>query len=176
MGGCSLKASRSGSEAWERAESCQGAIRSVVGSMVEDQAEWDDLVSQAVKRLAQELEAHDPEVDDETCGRRIARDLCLRCLHHAAHQPPTVSLSDAEEEVPDAHRQRGWADIELGLRLEAALRSLSKKARAAVELHLLDGLTIDETAAALGMKPEAVRKSIQRAKEALREKFGEDVG
>jgi RNA polymerase sigma-70 factor (ECF subfamily) len=56
--------------------------------------------------------------------------------------------------------------------LQVALAALPSDQRTAIQLHLLDGKSLDETAAALGRTPEAVRGIVYRGKQALLASMG----
>ena len=163
-------------QAWSRAVSCETAIGSVVASLIHDSSEREDLALQALIRLAEHLRGHGPEVEAKTWACRIARDVCYRHLRRAGHEPETVPLSEIDGAAGSPGALRAWEDILRGERVRAALASLPAHIRTAFQLHWGEGLTVKETAAALRMKPQTLRISLERHMKALREKLGEDMG
>jgi RNA polymerase sigma-70 factor (ECF subfamily) len=56
--------------------------------------------------------------------------------------------------------------------LQVALAGLSAEQRTAIQMHLLEGKSLAETAAALGRTPDAVRGLVHRGKQALHDSMG----
>jgi RNA polymerase sigma-70 factor (ECF subfamily) len=56
--------------------------------------------------------------------------------------------------------------------LQVALAALPADQRRAIQLHLLEGKSLDETATALGRTPDAIRGLVHRGKQALQAAMG----
>jgi RNA polymerase sigma-70 factor (ECF subfamily) len=87
----------------------------------------------------------------------------------------------ADGELPETTATLGVARSEEGIerkqravRLRAALESLSAKQRAAVVLHDIDGLSIDEVAQIVGAAPVAVRSRLRDGRKMLARVLADD--
>jgi RNA polymerase sigma-70 factor (ECF subfamily) len=96
-------------------------------------------------------------------ARRVAIRIALRDRARAAR------LHAPAQEVPAAPVP--VADVDL----HAAIRSLPPQQRAAVVLHYLDGLPVEDVAKAIGCRPSTARVHLHRARHRLAELLGEDV-
>ncbi len=79
-----------------------------------------------------------------------------------------ISAELAELDDPVAGR---FPDVTM---LRSAFEGLTVAHRAVVVLHLHEGYTVDETAAALGVPRETVRSRLRVAREQLRHALGSD--
>ena len=77
---------------------------------------------------------------------------------------PIASIPDSPEHGPDARA----LDRELGEAVDAALSQLPPELRAAVILRDLEGLSTNEAAAAVGVRPAAFKSRLHRGRIALR--------
>ena len=80
-------------------------------------------------------------------------------------QDPIAAIADSPDHGPDARA----LDRELGEAVDAALARLPPDLRAAVILRDLDGLSTDEAAAAVGVRPAAFKSRLHRGRMAMRE-------
>jgi len=78
---------------------------------------------------------------------------------------PIAAIPDSPDRGPDARA----LDRELGEAVDAALARLPPDLRAAVILRDLDGLSTDEAAAAVGVRPAAFKSRLHRGRMAMRE-------
>ena len=81
----------------------------------------------------------------------------------------TVALDDAPEPVSPAD------DTALRLAVRSALDTLPPRARAVVVLRFWEDLTVDQTAAAMGVSPGTVKSQTSRAIAILRQRLGAAV-
>lgn len=114
-------------------------------------------------------------------------------LYGIAHHRACNTLRSRRREIviadpdPGAHRangtggagrgrERGGAGgIDAAIDLEAALAALPDEQRAALELVLLHGLSVEESARALGVAPGTIKSRVFRAKRALRDLLAPEV-
>ena len=99
----------------------------------------------------------------------VARNLHTSwCRHRALHED---RISELTPSWPAPYRGEtpfeATARSETERRLELALARLGLQDREVILLVGVEGLTPSETAAVLGLAPEAVRKRLQRARERL---------
>lgn len=93
----------------------------------------------------------------------IARYKLVDYLRRSGAPVRDVPLEDAAELL--AHDD--LAGVESGIDLEKLMRRISPKARQAIQLVKLDGLSVSEAAARSGMSEAAVKVSVHRGLKAL---------
>jgi RNA polymerase sigma-70 factor (ECF subfamily) len=97
---------------------------------------------------------------------RIATNLCLNQLRHDRRYPET-----SEEKI--LHRLADTDDLEersvSQIVLSRLFRSHPESSRTIAVLHYLDGLTLEETAAEVGMSVSGVRKRLRNLRGTLEE-------
>ena len=103
----------------------------------------------------------------------IAHHLLIDERRRAARRPRTAPLEAADERpTPDAADE---ALVSLGdERMRAVLAGLAPDQRDVVLLRIVADLSIEDTATALGKKPNAVKQLQHRAMKALRDRLGEE--
>ena len=91
-----------------------------------------------------------------------------------ASESVTGSLVDLVDRLPgDAPTASGlMAKDEAILAIQVAIASLPEEQREAVRLHVLEGNSLEETAAEMGRTTGAIRGLVQRAKQQLAEAMG----
>jgi RNA polymerase sigma factor (sigma-70 family) len=90
------------------------------------------------------------------------------------YQRGRVVLVELDEDVPDevfAQEGNPYADWETRHDLERALQELPPKARRIAHMRLVLGMEIEEIAAELGMKRNAVDQALHRVCNRLREVY-----
>jgi RNA polymerase sigma-70 factor (ECF subfamily) len=91
------------------------------------------------------------------------------CFDLRRRRPALVPVELADDLASSAiDPQQAASDGERRRALEMSLRILSEKERAAVVLRDLEGLSTEETAAALGSSPATVRSQISKARVKLK--------
>ena len=126
-------------------------------------ADRDDVVQEALIRAWQRWSTYDESRG--TPAAWLIGILADRCRRHRSRRPPVVvELVDLGTAPPAAH------DIDL----ERAIASLSRRQRAAVELHYFVGLDTATAAEVLGCAPGTVKATLHQARARLRELLGDD--
>ncbi len=106
----------------------------------------------------------------------IATHLCRRRLRSPAHRLASLDLlrevgTLREPEAPDPEPERVVEAAELAKALAFALARLPTGQRKAITLFYLRGLTMAETAAALGIEAGAVKARLHKGRLALRRRL-----
>jgi len=81
-------------------------------------------------------------------------------------EPPAPESDGPEQRLVDG---------ELSRRVWAALEELSEEHRAAVVMHHMEGMAVEEIAQALGVRPGTIMSRLSRAREALRHRLSRYV-
>ncbi len=84
---------------------------------------------------------------------------------------PRPEIPAAGAEGPEALLVAG----ELSRRVWSALEELSEEQRAAVVMHHMEGMPVEEIARAMGVRPGTIMSRLARAREALRKRLGRYV-
>ena len=115
-----------------------------------------------VLRRADQLDAHAPS----SLLYRIATNVCLNKLRSQRRRPevPNADLIERIAHLPDTEGQAGARS--LLARLFAGER---ESTRTIATLHLLDGMTLEETASEVGMSVSGVRKRLRGLRARLHE-------
>jgi RNA polymerase sigma-70 factor (ECF subfamily) len=156
------------------------AVYRLARRLTRDEAEAEDVVQETFLNAFKGIDRFDGRSALSTWLYRIAHNAALMRLRKA--RPDTVSVDD--ESLSDdgglVPRQLfDWcclpeADFdteEARAELERAIRELPEKLRAVFTLRELEGLSTEETAAALELSLEAVKTRLHRARLWLRERL-----
>jgi RNA polymerase sigma-70 factor, ECF subfamily len=144
-----------------------------VRSILRDEAEAEDAMQQAWLQAWRKL---GQLADAETFGgwvTRIAANEALSRLRRADAIDPWPE--DDMEPVGPGNPEAEASRAELVQSVEAAADRLSQAQRAVFMLRDVEGLSTEETAAALGLSPNAVKVRLHRAHAALRRAVGDGV-
>jgi RNA polymerase sigma-70 factor (ECF subfamily) len=147
----------------------------IARAIVGDPGEAEDVLQEAWVRAFQHLVQFDGRARLSTWLAKIALHEALARRRRAGRFRPldTGELSDESPEArlpsQDADPERRAAAAELGALLEEELARLSEAARAVFVLREVEGLSTAETAAALGIREEAVKVRLHRARGRLRQ-------
>jgi RNA polymerase sigma factor (sigma-70 family) len=143
------------------------ALRGYAASIVTAQRA-DDVTQEAFTKAYVALRGTDKEIQLRPWLYRIVRNTALTNIRDEPN--PAVELSEAEtsglspaELAEQREEIRGLMD---------GLRELPEPQRAAIVMRELEGLSHDQIATSLGLSGGAVRQSIYRARQALREGVG----
>jgi RNA polymerase sigma-70 factor (ECF subfamily) len=93
----------------------------------------------------------------------IARYRLVDYLRRSKASATDIAIEEAEEVLADDDP----SSIETGLDLNKLMAQLTPKTRQAIQLVMLDGLSVGEAAARAGMSPSAVKVSVHRGLRAL---------
>jgi len=80
-----------------------------------------------------------------------------------------------EQASPDGTPESRLLEREQSEEIQAALQELSAEQRAAVVMHHMEGMGVNEIAAALGVRPGTIMSRLSRAREALRSRLSRYV-
>ena len=81
-----------------------------------------------------------------------------------------------EAPAPESDRpERQLVDGELSRHVWSALEELSEEHRAAVVMHHMEGMSVEEIAKAMGVRPGTIMSRLSRAREALRQRLSRYV-
>ena len=149
--------------------------RGIVGD-----AEAEDVMQEAYVRAFRELASFRGEARFATWLTRIAVHEALARGRKRRH---LVAVPDGAGEPPAPRGAGGGADpessaqnSELGEALREAVESLPDPLRAVFVMRDVEGLSTEETAAALGITAENAKVRLHRARAALRRRLDERIG
>jgi RNA polymerase sigma factor (sigma-70 family) len=133
-----------------------------VAARLSPAADRDDVVQEALARAWRRRSTFDPARG--TPAAWLAAVVAGEARRARGRTKPGQELVDAP--VEDTHRD---------LDLERAVAQLSQRQREAVDLHYFTGLTVSETAAAMGCADGTVKSTLSDARVRLRILLGEDA-
>src|SRR5207249_5342801 len=122
-----------------------------------------------------QLPRFQPRASFRTWLHAIALRQCARSRGGARRRPLSLeSLEGPEPAAPEAEGTHARLERrERDMALHGAIRSLPRAQREAIALHYFGELTCPETAAVMGISPDAVMTHLFRARKRLREQLGE---
>ena len=139
-----------------------GAVRAIVG----DPHTAQDLTSEAFLRAYQAIGVLNAPNRFDNWVSQIGRNLAKNHLGRIRLRNEVATESLDDRPVPDSDPAETVARLPI---LRAALRVLKPRARAIVAMRVLDGMTLTETAAAVGLAPAVVSQIQHRALARLRQ-------
>jgi RNA polymerase sigma factor (sigma-70 family) len=142
-------------------------LRSYAASIVTAQRA-DDVTQEAFTKAYLALRGTDKEIQLRPWLYRIVRNTALTDIR----DEPRAGLELSGEHTAGLRPEELAEQREEISRLMAGLRKLPEPQRAALVMRELEGLSHDQIAASLGLSGGAVRQSIYRARQALREGIG----
>lgn len=166
------------------------SIYNLAMRLLRHEQDAEDVTQQTFLSLVENLDSFRGESSFRTWLYRIATFAAFKILRKRKGLE-TVSLDaattqDPEQEGPPPHPQyiADWRDTpehlaqrqEVRQILEEALAELDEKHRVVFLLRDVEGLSIEETAAALGLTPSNVKVRLLRARLQLREKLTRLLG
>ncbi|HMP75260.1 MAG TPA: RNA polymerase sigma factor [Kiritimatiellia bacterium] len=141
-------------------------------------ADAQDLVQETLIRAYRKWDQFEGRADPTTWLYRIASRVCLRMRRRRAGQPARIESLDedpafAEKTMVDldalARRQEAErGESEALLRMQDAIAALPAEFRVVLVLKEIAGLSVEDAAAALGLKPQTVKTRLHRARMRLR--------
>lgn len=150
--------------------------------LTRNEAEAEDVMQETFLNAFKGIDRFDGRAELRTWLYRIAYNAAMMRLRR--RQPEFVSVDaalEAEDGTPVPQQLFDWSRIperdfekaELRAEMEKAIRELPEKLRAVFVMRELEGLSTEETAQALGMKIEAVKTRMHRARLQLRERLSD---
>jgi RNA polymerase sigma-70 factor (ECF subfamily) len=167
-----------------------GRLRRTCRRLLQDEVEADDAVQEAFLGAYAHLHSYRGEAQLTTWIHRIAVNACLMRLRRRIAFTPALESDDCDEVLgtllprylEDGHRAEplpagpGWTVAvdelaerrELCERVRQLVQSLPEPHRTVLVLRDLEELSTEETAALLGVRINAVKTRLHRARQALR--------
>jgi RNA polymerase sigma-70 factor (ECF subfamily) len=108
---------------------------------------------------------------NEALGRRRKPDTIGHISLDDYHRARSLPLADKQ---PDPERM--VAQREIHRLLERAIDDLPRGFRMVLVMRTLEGMSIEETASLLGIRPQTVKTRLHRARALLRARFEKDIG
>lgn len=150
--------------------------------LMRNEAEAEDVMQETFLNAFKGIDRFDGRAGLRTWLYRIAYNTALMRLRR--RQPEFVSVDEAlepEDGSPVPQQLFDWSRIperdfekaELRAEMEKAIHELPEKLRAVFVMRELEELSTEETAQALGMKIEAVKTRLHRARLLLRERLSD---
>jgi RNA polymerase sigma-70 factor (ECF subfamily) len=144
-----------------------GRVVSAVRVIVGDRATAEDVTQEAFARAYINWSKLWPEGNPVGWVHRVATNLAISWRRRAARELKAVARLGKRTEMtvegPDAHPE-----------LHRAVRALPPRQRAAVALHYVLGMTMDEAAEVMGCRPGTVKSLLHGAREKLRTQLGDE--
>lgn len=132
-----------------------------------DPHEADDLMQDTFVCFARGQQRGEQPHSPPAFLRGIARNLLFAARRRHRRQAPTQAYGDAIDALASAEPE-AFADHRIDA-LRACLQQLPERARQAIELHHLDGLSRRDLAARLGLGDEGAKSLLSRGRELLRQ-------
>jgi RNA polymerase sigma-70 factor, ECF subfamily len=146
----------------------QDRIYNLCRHMIQDAEDAQDAAQDAFLKAYAALKNFDPEASLYTWLYRIAVNTCLD--YNKKSRPEPFEEESTTEDLPSAQPspERLYQSKETGRLIDAALRKLPDKLRAAIVLKEIEGLLYDEIAEVLHTSVGTVKSRISRARDELR--------
>jgi RNA polymerase sigma-70 factor (ECF subfamily) len=148
-------------------------------SVLRDDVEAEDAVQQGYVKAFAGLKGFR---GDAGLGTWLSRIVINVALDTARRRRPTVELSDEVERAtaanptPALDPERSLAQREIRNLTEKAIDELPEAFRTVLVARLVEGMSIDETAELLGIKPETVKTRLHRAREQVKQTLERQLG
>ncbi len=145
-------------------------------SIVRDEAEAEDVMQEAWMQAWRRLRQLE---DGEAFAGWVVRIAVNEALARLRRRGPFLAAPDDEEiggATGGGDPESDASARELARAVEAAVDALPLQQRTAFVLREVDGLSTDETAAALGITAGAVKLRLHRARVAIRHALGDGAG
>jgi len=145
-----------------------GRVVSAVRVIVGDRATAEDVTQEAFARAYISWAKLWPDGNPVGWVHRVATNLAISWRRRAAREIKAIARLGKRTEMsvpgPEAHPE-----------LHRAVAALPPRQRAAVALHYVLGMTMDEAAEAMGCRPGTVKSLLFGAREKLRKQLGADA-
>jgi RNA polymerase sigma-70 factor (ECF subfamily) len=150
--------------------------------LMRNEAEAEDVMQETFLNAFKGIDRFDGRAELRTWLYRIAYNAAMMRLRRV--QPEFVSVDEAlepEDGTPVPQQLFDWSRVpeqdlekaELRAEMEKAIHELPEKLRAVFVMRELEELSTEETAEALGMRAEAVKSRLHRARLWLRERLSD---
>jgi RNA polymerase sigma-70 factor (ECF subfamily) len=148
-------------------------------SVLKDDVEAEDAVQQGYVKAFAGLKGFR---GDAGLGTWLSRIVINVALDTARRRRPMVELSDevehatAANSAPALDPERSLAQREIRNLAEKAIDELPEAFRTVLVARLVEGMSIEETAELLGIKPETVKTRLHRAREQVKASLERQLG
>jgi RNA polymerase sigma-70 factor (ECF subfamily) len=137
---------------------------------LQDRTLADDVVQQVFVQAYRDLDQYEPRASIQSWLAAIARHRCLDALRARYRQARRLAVKDNTDKIPD-QPPSVEAQLDATKIMEAlavALSDLPLSTRVCVLLHYQDGLSYQEIAQQLGVRPATLQARVRRAMPLLR--------
>ena len=158
----------------------------VARSIVRDGAEAEDVLQEAYLHAFHSLAGFRGDASLATWLTRIVLNEALQRVRRHTDlpasqiEPPNQSASHVIpfpiNGTPVADPERAMAQRQLCQLVERAIDELPQDFRTVLVARVVEGMSVDETAALLGIRPETVRSRLHRARRMLRVTLADHIG
>jgi RNA polymerase sigma-70 factor, ECF subfamily len=165
---------------------CNQRLFRTARSVVRDDSEAEDVLQEAYARAFQNLDGFRGEAGIPTWLTRIVINEARGRLRKRRNNVDLEEIEAAQQDTgrivmfPTAYGssdpERDAARAEARRLLERAVDGLAEPYRLVFVLREIEELSVEETAATLGLKPETVKTRLHRARRQLREGLAEQLG
>ncbi len=173
----------------------QAAIRSIIQannrrlyriarSIIRDDGEAEDVLQEAYLRAFSALAEFRGDSSLATWLTRIVMNEALQWRRRRIEHPhPSVEPAQTEAQIiafPSPHQapdpERSMAQHEICQLLERAIDDLPDEFRTVLVARVIEGMSAEDTADLLGLKPETVKTRLHRARRLLKATLSEHIG
>jgi RNA polymerase sigma-70 factor (ECF subfamily) len=165
-------------------QTCNRRLYRIARSIVRNDSEAEDVVQEAYVRAFTHLENFRGDSSLATWLSRIAMNEALARLRL---RRPTVDLATHEAHGPEAEiiqfphtarsdPERTMAQRELLQLVEQATDNLPEAFRVVFITRVIEGMSVEDTAELLGLRPETVKTRLHRARRLVREQLETQIG
>ena len=158
----------------------------VVRSIVRDGAEAEDVLQEAYLHAFHSLAGFRGDASLATWLTRIVLNEALQRVRRHTDlptsqiEPPNQSASHVIpfpiNGIPVADPERAMAQRQLCQLVERAIDELPQDFRTVLVARVVEGMSVEEAAALLGIRPETVRSRLHRARRMLRVRLANHIG
>lgn len=151
------------------------AVFRVAFRITENEADAEEVVQETFLRGYRGLAEFDAKANFKTWIYRIAMNCALDVLKRRKTEAPVAIAEEFEEERPvvqladrGAGPERLLLDQEIEARRQKAMEKMTANERVAFVLRHMEGSSMEEIAAALGISPNTAKQAVFRAVQKLR--------
>jgi RNA polymerase sigma-70 factor (ECF subfamily) len=158
----------------------------IARSILRDDFEAEDALQEAYIRAFTRLDLFRGE---SQLGTWLARIVMNEALGRLRRRKPTVAFETGTHEQetsaeiirfplahPELDPETTMAQREIRALLERAIDALPEAFRTVLVMRLIEGMSIEETAELLGIKPETVKTRLHRARREVKEEMEKQLG
>ena len=158
----------------------------IARSILRDDAEAEDALQEAYIRAFTSLDSFRGEA---RLGTWLARIVMNEALGRLRRRKPTIDFDnfaktqEGSAEIirfpaanPDLDPETAMAQREIRALLERAIDALPEAFRTVLVARLIEGMSVEETAELIGIRPETVKTRLHRARRLLKDEMARHVG